>query len=280
MRGPAPRRLDPHDRVDQPGRPDHLLDDLAAGHRDLVVAGRGRDEQPPVELLLPLVKPQRPVVERAGKPEPVLDQRALAAEVAGEHAPDLGHRHVRLVDDQQAVRRKEVEQRGRRLARLAAGEVARVILDPRAIADLHEHLHVVPRPRRQPLRLQELALFLQLLEPLLQLLADALDGPLDPFLGQDEVLGRVDIHLLVRLEHAAGQRVDRRQPLDLIAEELDPVAELFIGRPELDHVAAHPELAPLERHVVAFVLDVDELQEHLVAVDRCLPSWSRTIILR
>ena len=44
----APRRLDADDRVDQAGGADHLLDDLAAGHRDLVVGRRGRDEHPPL----------------------------------------------------------------------------------------------------------------------------------------------------------------------------------------------------------------------------------------
>ena len=90
--------------IDQAGRADHLLDDLAARHRDLVVARRGRDEEPPRELLLPLVEPQRPVVQRAGEPEAVLDERALAAEVAGEHPPDLRHRDVRLVDESAGCR--------------------------------------------------------------------------------------------------------------------------------------------------------------------------------
>ena len=67
--------------------------------------------------------------------------------------------------------------------------------------------------------------------------------------------------------HVAGERVDRRQPLDLVAEQLDPVADLLVGRPELDDVPPHPELAPLERDVVAVVLDIHELQQHLVAVD-------------
>ena len=86
------------------------------------------------------------------------------------------------------------------------------------------------------------------------------------------MLGRIDIHLLVGFQNIAGQRVDRRQPLDLVAEELDPVADLVVGRPELDHVAAHPELAPLERDVVAVVLDIDELQKHLVTIDRVPPA--------
>ncbi len=59
----------------------------------------------------PLVELQRPVVERAGQPEAVLDQRRLAAVVAGEHAAHLRHRDVRLVDEQQVIVGKEIEQR-------------------------------------------------------------------------------------------------------------------------------------------------------------------------
>ena len=162
---------------------------------------------------------------------------------------------------------EEVEQRVRRLARLAAREVPAVVLDPRAVADLQEHLHVVPRPRREPLGFEELALVLERLEPLVQLVLDRLDRPLDPLLGQDEVLGRVDVHLLLLFEDRAGQRVDHGEGLDLVAEQLDPVADLLVGRPELDDVAPDAELAALEADVVAVVLDVDELQEHLVAVD-------------
>ena len=50
----------------------------------------------------------------------MIHKRALPAEIAGEHPADLGHRHVRLVHDQQAVRREKVEQRVRRFPRLAA----------------------------------------------------------------------------------------------------------------------------------------------------------------
>ena len=59
----APRRLDVDHRIDQPGRADDLLDDLALRHRQLVVGRRGRDEEPPWNFLLPLVEPQRPVVQ-------------------------------------------------------------------------------------------------------------------------------------------------------------------------------------------------------------------------
>src|SRR5207245_5392091 len=93
------------------------------------------------------------------------------------------------------------------------------------------------------------------------------DRALDPLLGEDEMLGWVDVHLFLALEDRAGQGVDDGEGLDLVAEELDPVGDLLVSGPDLDHVAPDPELATLEADVVAVVLYVDELQEHLVAVD-------------
>ena len=64
---------------------------------------------------------------------------------------------------------------------------------------------------------------------------------------------RVDV-----LDELAGDRVDRGDPLDLVAEELDADAALLVRREDLDRVAADPELVADERHVVALVLELDE----------------------
>ena len=64
----------------------------------------------------------------------------------------------------------------------------------------------------------------------------------------------------------AGQRVEVRDLLDLVAEERDPVRRLHVRRLHLDHVALDAELAAAEQRVVADVLDVDQLPQHEVAV--------------
>ena len=102
----VPRRGDFDLRVQQAGGPDHLLDHLAAGLAQFVGPRRGRDEDHLVEPLLPFLEPQRPVVQRAGQAEAVLDQRHLAAVVAGVHAADLRHGDVRLVDEAAGNRRE------------------------------------------------------------------------------------------------------------------------------------------------------------------------------
>ena len=136
----------------------------------------------------PFVEPQRPVVQRAGQAETVLDQRHLAVVVAGVHAADLRHRDVRLVDEQQEIVGEEAEQRVGRRAGRAAGKRPAVVLDARTIAHLLQHLDVEPRAGAEPLGLEQLALVLELFEPLVQLLLDLVDGAGDPLLGQHEML--------------------------------------------------------------------------------------------
>ena len=87
------------------------------------------------EPLLELLEVERPVVERRGQAEAVLDQRLLARAVAVVHAAHLrdasGGSRRSIISD---VLGQVVEQRRRRLAGRAAGEVARVVLDAVAVA--------------------------------------------------------------------------------------------------------------------------------------------------
>ena len=76
-----------------------------------------------------------------------------------------------------ASRRQVVDQRRRRLARLASGQVARVVLDALAEAQLVQHLEVEARALLDALRLDQLALALEELDALAQLDLDRLDRP-------------------------------------------------------------------------------------------------------
>ena len=77
--------------------------------------------------------------------------------------------------------------------------------------------------------------------------------------------GRVDVELRSWAEHLAGERVDLHDPLDLVAEELDSVGQVLVGGVDLQHVAAHAELAAAEVDVVPLVEDLGQVAEHLVA---------------
>ena len=72
-------------------------------------------------------------------------------------------------------------------------------------------------------------------------------------------------------QHLAGQRIDLDDALDLVAEELDADGQVLVGGEDLQHVAAHAELAAHEVLVVALVLDVGQLAQHAVAPARSRP---------
>ena len=253
--------------VHQPGRADDLLDDVVA-HPGQLVRARGRGQVDglagALEELLPA---QRPVVHRARQPEAVVDQGPLARGVALEHRADLRDGDVRLVQHQQEVLREVVEQCVRRGPRCPAVDVPAVVLDAVAEADLPHHLQVVRRSHPQPLGLQQLALALHLGQPVGELELDALGGPLHPLRARDVVGGREDEDLLVLGDDLTRQRVQRHDPLDLVAEHLDPDGELLVDREDLDGVAPHPERPAGEGEVVARVLHVDEAAQQLVALD-------------
>ena len=229
-----------HDlRVDQPGRPDDLLDRARAA-AELVRTRRRREVDglaDPVDELLPA---QRSVVHRRRQPEPVLDQRPLARHVALVHAADLRHRHVRLVDHEEEVLGEVVEQAVRRAACGPPVDVPRVVLDAGAEADLAHHLDVVGRAHAQPLRLEQLAGALERGELRLELGLDAGDRPVEALLAGHVVRGRRDEQLLVLADDLAGHRVEHEEALDLVAEHLDPDRVLLVHRDDLDRVAPAP----------------------------------------
>ncbi len=191
----------------------------------------------------------------------MVDERLLARMVALELAVQLRHGVVRLVEHAQQVVGEVVEQRVGRLVAGPAVEVHRVVLDPRATADLAQHLEVVGGAHAQPLRLEQLALVFELREPLDQLRLDPRDRLLQAFLVGDVVRRREQHERVELLDDLAGERVDRGDALDLVAEQRDAHRPFLVGGEHLDRVAADAELVAREPEVVALVLQLDEPAE-------------------
>ena len=117
------------------------------------------------------------------------------------------------------------------------------------------------------MRLEQLALLLELLRARLELVADLADRALDGRPVGGVVRGRPDAGVAELLDHLAGERVEVLDRLDLVAEEDRPVGGLGVGGEHLEGLAADPERAAAERGVVARVHVVHELAQQLVAVD-------------
>ena len=103
----------------------------------------------------------------------MLGEGELAPVVARYMPPICGTLDVALVGEDDGVVGDVLEEGGGRLAGLAPGQVARVVLDAGAGAGRLQHLEVEGGALLQPLRLEQLALGDELVEALAELRADA-----------------------------------------------------------------------------------------------------------
>ena len=140
----------------------------------------------------------------------------------------------------------------------------RVVLDAAAVAQLPQHLQVEGGALAQARGLERPPLRLHLADPHLHLRLDVRHGLAELVPRRHEVRGREDVELLALGQQLPGQRVQLRDPLHLVAEELHPDDDLGAGRADLQGVAADAELRPGERRVVALVLQVHEVAQHRV----------------
>ena len=155
----------------------------------------------------------------------------------------------------------------RELAGKPSGEMARVIFDSGAEAELFHAVEIVKRAIFHALGEKRFFFFFQALVLLGELCFDVF---VDKLLatGEDHVVaGGEDRDLVEDFKNFAGDRMNFRDALDLIAEECYAYMNIFADRMKLDRVAAHPEAPADEGHVVAEILHVDELAKESAAVD-------------
>src|SRR5215216_7525353 len=123
---------------------------------------------------------------------------------------------MRLVYEGEVVVGEVVEQGVRRRAGRAPVEVARVVLDAGRVAELAHHLQVVAGTLPEPVRLEDLALPLELSVALLELRLDVPYRDRDPVFVGDEVGRRVDGEEVVLAQDLAGDGVHLGHALDLV----------------------------------------------------------------
>ena len=108
-------------------------------------------------------------------------------------------------------------------------------------------------------------MLLELRPPLDELGLDGLDRRSRLLARRHEVRLRIDRDLVVFAAALPGQRIERRQRIDVVAEQLDAKRLLLVRRIHFDDVAAHAERAAREVHIVALVLNLHELPKNLLA---------------
>jgi hypothetical protein len=206
-----------------------------------------------------------------GQAEAVVHQHRLPRTVAVEHAAHLRDGDVALVDDDQGIARQVVDERGRGLPRRASREVARVVLDALAEAQLVHHLEVEVRPLLQALELEQLALALEPVEPLAQLHLDGLDRAQHRGARRHVVALGVEGEARDAMQQLPGQRIEQRERLDHVVVERDPQRLLrVLGREHVDRVPPDAKGAAAEIDVVAGVLHPGQARQQLALRHRIL----------
>src|SRR5215217_6102761 len=142
----------------------------------------------------------------------------------------------------------------------------RVILNSSAVAGLLHHLDVVHRPLPEARRLEQLALAFEFMQSLLKLSLDIGDGDLQFIRGRDKVLRWVNLNVESLDQQLAGEWIDFDDSFDLVAKKLDANRNFFVGGKDFERVATNPKVTASQRHVIAVVLNIDQLPDDLVAL--------------
>ena len=174
---------------------------------------------------------------------------------------------MRLVYNNKEVILKIIHQGKRRLTFRHAVEMTGIVLDTRTEPGLPQHLYIEVRPLRNALRLQQLVLTFKVFHPLRQFLLNLYTGNIDLLLWYDIVRSRIDHHMLQRGMYLTRQRIRLRDPVYLIPEELNADQMITaLCRIDFHHITAHPEAAPVQIHVIAVVLHLDQSPDHIITI--------------
>ena len=162
-----------------------------------------------------------------------------------------------LVDHQQRVGGQVIKQCGRRCSGFAPGEVARIVFDAVAVAQLHDHFQVEAGALFQPLGFYQFVVGTQVIKALLEFFLDVFDSGEQGFAGRYVVALGVEGKARHFTNHFARQGVEGTDAFDFIVKQLNANGfKVRFGRVDIYHIAAHTEGCPRKVHVIAGVLQI------------------------
>ena len=254
-------------RIEKARGADELLDDDAFALGELIFGRRCADIEDAWGEVVELLELQRSIVQRSRQAEAVLHEARLTRAVTPVHRMDLWHGHVALINDEEEVIREVVEEAEGALTRLATIEVAGVVLDPRAVAQLADHLQIIGSTLVEALGFEGTAFVLQLLHALTEVDVDLSDGGVDLLLRRDEEVGWVDDEAGHRPVFSTALWVEGSDALDLIVPEGHTVrhtVKAFDGGEDIDGVALDTEVTRGEGQAVVDVVVEDQVTLELL----------------
>jgi hypothetical protein len=176
---------------------------------------------------------------------------------------------VRLIDDAEKIVGKIVHQDRWSLVGSATREVTRVVLYPGAEAPLLQALDVIIGPLAEALGLHIVLPTVEEVEATVELFLDGGDGSFQLVRGGDIMAPGEDGDLGDALDATAGDGINPTDRLQFVTEELEPNRlVILVGGEDLHAIASNSKGPPVEIVVVAVVLNVDQMTQETVAIDR------------
>ena len=160
------------------------------------------------------------------------------------------------------------KQCGRRLAGLASCQIARIILNSRAASGGFQHFNVEQGALFQTLGFEQPPCRFKLFKPQFQFVLNMQHG-----LFQRRPRGHVmrigiNPHALKVAGFLPRQRVKFGERVNFIAEQFNaPGPILIMGGEQVDRVAAHAEITPRKAHIIAPILQGNEIGQQLRATN-------------
>ncbi len=195
-----------------------------------------------------------------GRRKPYSARRRLAAQVAAIHGAELADGDVAFVDEDQGVVGRDIRTKSAAARRACGRRVARIVLDAGAGAGGFHHLEIEQGALLEPLRLEEAAGAVELLQAARRApCVISLMAPVRVARGVTYGCWRRCGRTSRSDDLLAGERIELGDRLDLVAEQGDaPGGILIVGREQFDRIAADAEGAADEAGVAALVLQLGE----------------------
>ena len=191
-------------RVQQSCWPNQLFNHHAFGLSKFVVGRCCRHIYHLIDKVMKLFKPKRAVVESSGQAETKLNKVLFSRPITPIHAAKLRNTNVTFVDNHQIIFWEKVEQTIRTLTRLAAIEIAGVVLDARTVAQLFHHLHVILHPFLNTLSLNAVAKLVKKINLLNQIVLNTANGMLRLVFRGDEKVGGIYLIIVKTINAVIG----------------------------------------------------------------------------
>ena len=185
--------------------------------------------------------------------------------VAAIHGADLRYGYMALVDYEQKILGKIIEQAEWAHTGLASIEIARIVLDAWAVAQFAYHLNVVLHALFQAFSLGGAPLLGKEFDLPHQIVLNVAQSLLHARLARYEDVGGVDYGVLERLNQRTAHRVEQFEGFHLVAPEDDAQGTVAVGEVDIDRIAAHTEGAALEIDLVAGIEPIDQRAQKGVA---------------